>query len=100
MPRLRIAWVSPTAAASVESPSMGAYFSREILPRLAHRFDIHLFHNSFDSWDGIPARHYLRLIEMHQTRPFDLVFYQVENRAAANFVAGCDRGFAWYSFIS
>lgn len=86
MRRLRVAWVSPTAPSSVDSPSMGAYFTRQILPRLLHRFDITLFHDNFETWDGFPAFHYLRLIEMHQAKPFDVVFYQVENRALANFV--------------
>lgn len=86
MRRLRIGWMTPAVKAGAGSPSMGVYFTREILPRLAHRFDFTIFQDSFSDFDGLPACHYLRLIEKHRSDPFDIILYQVENRPLANFI--------------
>jgi glycosyltransferase involved in cell wall biosynthesis len=83
--RIRIAWFSPLNCGKTTAPSISAYVSDQLLPHLRKSCDIELFHNSFESYQDLPSFHYLRAFERHQTQPFNLAFYQVEDGPAAHF---------------
>lgn len=84
--RLRVAWFSHLNCGSVEGPSKSAYTSDLLLPVLRDRFEIELFHDSFDSYQDYPTFHYLTAVERDRAKPFDLWFYQLEDGLVGNFV--------------
>lgn len=83
--RPRLAWFSILNIEGKETPSPSAYFSDELLPLLKRRFEIELFHNGFDKYQGFPTFHYLTAVQRHQKKPYDLFFYQLEDGPASYF---------------
>lgn len=97
--KLRIAWFSPLHTKGQGSESVSAYCSDELLPLLRERFDIELFHNGFDRYRDFPTFHYLSAFVHHRERPYDLFFYQLEDRRASNFIRvhlGLMPGMVWF----
>ena len=83
--KLRIAWFSVLNCGDEESSSISAYTSGCLLPRLRERFEIELYHDSFESYPGFETRHYLDAVMRHRTNPYDVFFYQMEDHRAASF---------------
>ena len=86
MPRVRprLAWFSPLPF-SEEWAGDSAWFSEQILPLLRDRFDIELFHNSFDIWREYPTYHYLTAADRQRAQPYDAFVYQVEDSRRTDF---------------
>lgn len=82
--RLRIAWFSPLNC-GVAGSSTCAYVSDQLLPELSADFEIDLFHDSFERYQNFRTFHYLSAFCHDQDNPYDLFFYQVEDRKAADF---------------
>jgi len=82
--KLRIAWFSALDFEATR-PSLSAYFSRRILPLLKSEFEIELFHDKFEKAPGFESGHYLSAFKRHKQAPFDLFFYQIEDRPETNF---------------
>ena len=96
---LRVAWFSPLDVAGDQSPSVSAYASAELLPLLREEFEIDLFHNDFQSYLDFPTYHYLSAFLHHRERPYDIFFYQVEDRISSNFIrqySGVVPGIVWF----
>lgn len=86
---LRIAWFSPLATAAHDAAaSLSVYFSAQIVPRLAAHFTVDLYHDRFEPVPGSAAYHYLSAAERHERQPYDIFFYQIEDRAESDFVRG------------
>jgi hypothetical protein len=122
---VRIAWFSPLVSsgraaessvygsgvrsARVESntqgnESVGAYASDLLLPHLNKKHQIELFHNRFDApYSGLPTYHFLKAFERHAAAPFDLAFYNLEDRSESSFTRihlGLMPGVVWFhSFL-
>ena len=84
--RLRVAWFSTLNCGEKPGGSACAYFSDEVLPHLAARFDIELFHAEFLEYRDLPTFHYLKAFERHKLNPFNLFLYQLEDSTDAHFV--------------
>lgn len=95
--KLRVAWFSPLncsgalSSQEVPSPSSAsrspaAYLSDLLLPHLREKFDLELFHSSFQRYQDFPTHHYLNAFKRHQQQPFDLFLYHLEDHAMTNFV--------------
>lgn len=83
---MRIAWFSPLNTASeLNSGSLSAYFSDQVLPFLAREHEIELFHDRFEPYQKFPTFHYLSAFKRHQVRPFDVFFYQLEDSRRSVF---------------
>jgi len=82
---LRIAWFSELNCGSTAGSSRAAYFSDVLLPLLRPSFEIELFHNSAKEYRDFPTFHYLRALERHAVKPFDIFFYQIEDRRESSF---------------
>jgi hypothetical protein len=82
--KLRLAWFSALEESDPESVS--AYFTAQLLPHFASRFEIELFHPDFSRDGEVPAYHYLTALDRHARQPFDLFFYQIEDRRSSAFV--------------
>jgi hypothetical protein len=82
----RVAWVStlPTLDGTPQRASLSrsAYASELLLPHLQNEaFQIELFHNGpGGTFHGFSVYPYQRLRERHTSQPYDLTFYQVEDR--------------------
>lgn len=95
--RPRVAWFSClyqgscSAATRTEggvdahAQSVSAYYSEQLLPILKEKYEIELFHDSFESYKDFPTFHYLTAAQRHKEKPFDLFFYQLEDGKAAAF---------------
>lgn len=83
--RLRIAWFSPLNLKQAGESAAG-YFSEAILPLIRDQVELELFHNSFESYQDYPTFHFLNAYQRHEKNPFDVFFYQLEDRSEANFV--------------
>jgi hypothetical protein len=80
--KIKIAWFS-----ELNRPdSLSSYFSSSILPYLKEKFDISLYHNSFDEIPGFETSHYLKAFEDDRQKDFDIFFYQLEDHQGSNFV--------------
>ncbi len=86
MKRPRMAWFSLLSEEGNVSSSQSAYASAVLLPKLEEQFEIDLFHDSFVKKSSLPARHFLEAFERHREKPYDLFFYQIEDRIGCNFV--------------
>ena len=84
--RLRIAWFSPLPGKAVHKNSRAAYFTEQILPIVSSKHDVELFCDDFQSYSEFPTFHYLTAFERHRTKPFDLIFYQLEDPKFCNFI--------------
>jgi|GEM_PF-872896 len=84
--RPRVAWFSPLSFTGEASDCVGAYVSDLLLPLLSKRFDVELFHDSFEKHPLLPTHHYLAAHALHRENPFDIFFYQVEDHRRADFV--------------
>lgn len=83
--RLRVAWFSPS---SDHPGSLASYATRELLPALTEYCEIELFTERAAPAEGsLPqSHHYLCASERHGKSPYDLFFYQLEDRPEANFL--------------
>ncbi len=84
--RPRIAWFTPLKGGSVSS-----FASRQVLGLLAKDVDIVIFHNGergeFPVPDGaLPVVHYLKAVEYDREAPFDVFFYNLEDRKECDFM--------------
>jgi len=77
--KLRIAWFSDLESTSSKSQTRSAYTSKLLLPLLREKFDLNLFHNSFEKYQNFPTYHALTAIERHESHPYDLFFYHLED---------------------
>jgi hypothetical protein len=60
-----------------------------LLPRLAQEHCIELFSESFSRSElGLPHHHYLNAYKRHESEPFDIFFYQLEDGRSSRFVRG------------
>lgn len=85
--RLRIAWFSVlNTERSSAGESLSAYFTDCVLPFLQERFEIEVFHNSFEKYKGLPTFHYLQAAPRHAAYPYDIFFYQVEDKKENDFI--------------
>ncbi len=84
-PKLRIAWFSNLPGDTGAEESYSAYFSELILPELAG-CELELFHNGFEAYGDWPTFHYLKAAQRHAQKPFDIFFYQLEDRPAAQWL--------------
>ena len=85
-PKLRIAWFSELNCQREPGPAVAAYWSDQLLPLLRQDFEIDLFHNSFAEYPGYPTYHYLTAFRRQAEKPYDLFFYQLEDRVSSDFV--------------
>ena len=95
----RVAWFSPLPVNGEANASPSAYATETLLPYLSKKFQIHLFHDSFEEFPGFKTNHYLNAFEQHKRNPFDLFFYQIEDHARCNFVRthmGVMPGIVWF----
>lgn len=83
--RLRVAWFSPLTTAEAPSSSLSAWVTAQLLPLLRDEFEIELFHDSFARAEDLPTRHYLTAFHHHRERPYDVLFYQLEDTPHTNF---------------
>lgn len=90
--KLRLAWFSELnlTGRRMDHPSVSAYFSDLVLGGIAERFEIELFHRQAGSSFAaggleLPVSNYLTAVSRHQAAPFDIFFYQVEDRREASF---------------
>ena len=94
---LRVAWFSPLNIEGAKlkiyeqqsdsiASSSSAYVSDILLPLLKNDFEIEVFHEGFESYQDFPTFHYLKAFERHAAKPFDLFFYQLEDRECCNFI--------------
>lgn len=84
--RLRVAWFSPLSGGSISS-----YVSQQLLPVLAEKIELTVFHSgersTFSTAHGdIPVLHYLKAVECDERIPFDIFFYQLEDRKECDFM--------------
>ena len=84
--KLRIAWFSILPQAYTVEETLSAYFSKEVLPHLKDKFDITLYHNSFEKYPGYETFHYLKAFQHDKENPYDIFFYQIEDDSKSNFV--------------
>ncbi len=84
--KFRIAWFSELNGAGLESPSVSAYLTDQLVPLLSDEIEIELFHDKF--WESAlaPTYHFLTAARRHDANPFDLFFYQFEDREESFFV--------------
>ena len=97
--RLRIAWFSDFSSLDGHLQSLSAYASSLLLPLLIERFDIELFSSSEGSFSGLPVSNFLTAFLRHIDKPFDVFFYQFEDRKESNFVRshlGLMPGVVWF----
>lgn len=97
--RLRVAWFSVLNCGAEQGPSLSAYASDCLLPRLRERFTLELFHDSFERYRDFPTYHYLQAAERHAAQPYDIFCYQLEDSPAAAFMRihlGLIPGVVWF----
>ena len=95
----RIAWFSPLPIKGEETSTLSEYCSFLLLPKLRDKIDIELFHNSFEPYEDYPTHHFLTAAKIHEEKPFDAFFYQMEDHAALNFIRihlGLKPGVVWF----
>lgn len=95
---VRIAWFS-TLPGDSDRSSVCADLTAQILPLLSNEFEIELFHDSFESYSAFKTSHYLNAYQRHQSQPFDLCFYQLEDSKDSAFVRshlGLMPGVVWF----
>ena len=85
VPKLRIAWFSALNLGAC-GPSTSGWVSDLLLPELSSRFEIELFCDSFKRYPGFATRNFVAACERHREAPFDLFFYQLEDRKESDFV--------------
>ena len=86
MKKLRIAWFSPLNVSNNNTQNISAYVSDTLLPLLKDRFEIDLFHDSFEKYPDFPTYHFLQASLRHAENPYDIFFYQLEDSLAVNFI--------------
>lgn len=74
-----------SAQAAANSESLSAYFSQQMLPLVREKYEIEIFHDSFEPYKDYPTFHYLTAAQRHKQKPFDLFFYQLEDSRASAF---------------
>lgn len=87
--KLKIAWFSVLNLPNrpqEEKESLSAYFSEHVLPELKNKFDITVYHNSFERYQDYKTFHYLKAFEHNKQDAFDIFFYQLEDDSRSNFV--------------
>lgn len=80
---LKVAWFSPLSDGPNESIS--AYVSETLVPLLESRIKIDLYSDKAREWKGRPVYNYLTAYQRHREMPYDLFFYQLEDRKDAYF---------------
>lgn len=95
MSKLRVAWFSPLPVDGDSGDSPSAYFTKTILPLVDSELDLELFYNGFDSYLEYPTYHFLKAFDRHKSKPFDVFFYQLEDRRESDYLriqAGLEPG--------
>lgn len=96
--KTRIAWFTPTE--EIKDFSVAKYTSELLLPNIAKHFDVTVFSNSFnDTYLGLKQVHYLRAKELHKENPYDIFFYNFEDKPHSNFIRihlGLIPGIVWF----
>ncbi|MCB0339474.1 MAG: hypothetical protein KDD53_07715, partial [Bdellovibrionales bacterium] len=83
--RLRVAWFSALNKPSELTGSLSSYLTDEIVEFVAQDFDVEIFSSGFEPYRDFPTSHYLAAFQRHRANPFDIFFYQVEDRASSDF---------------
>ncbi|MCB0310052.1 MAG: hypothetical protein KDD42_02375 [Bdellovibrionales bacterium] len=99
MSKPRLAWFSELNCGSVAGSTSSAYISDQILDYLRNDFEIELFHNSLEDYRDFRTSHFLTAFKRHAQKPFDLFFYQVEDRSSADWLRvhlGAMPGVVWF----
>jgi hypothetical protein len=95
----RLAWFSTLPIESSPAASRSAYVTKQLLPLLRSKFEIELFHDKFTGFQDYPTFHYLSAFERHESTPYDLFFYQLEDHPSSAFVRmhlGLKPGLVWF----
>ncbi|MCB0353937.1 MAG: glycosyltransferase [Bdellovibrionales bacterium] len=95
----RIAWFSPTLRSSDDVGSVARYATELLLTKLSGSFEIELFENGFVEDGPVPSSHYLQAFHRHEQNPFDVFFYQLEDRPSSYFTRihlGLIPGVVWF----
>ena len=95
----RVAWFSTLPVESYPAASRSAYVTKQLLPLLRSKFEIELFHDKFTGYQDHPTFHYLSAFDRHDSNPFDLFFYQLEDHPSSAFVRmhlGLKPGLVWF----
>ncbi len=97
MKPLRIAWFSPLP--DERSSITSSYVSALLLPEIEKECEITLFTNTFLKHPKLPTYHYLKAFRVHKDTPFDLFFYQLEDKPSHDFIRfhlGLMPGVVWF----
>lgn len=97
--KLRVAWFSPLNLSGRATNSLAAYATDELLPHLREEFDIDLYHQGFEVYQDFPTYNYLSAYQHHREQPYDVIFYQLEDKKLANFMrvhVGLMPGIVWF----
>lgn len=77
---LRVAWFSELYQSPGADLSYSAYCSSQLLPLLERQLEIELFSSAPGKLGEQKVSHYLTASQRHKDKPFDIFFYQLEDR--------------------
>ena len=86
MRKLRVAWFSPLNIDKRNVASLSAYLSDELLPEISKECQVEVFYDGFKQYGTLPTYHYLKAFAQHKKNPFDVFFYQFEDKPFCNFI--------------
>ncbi|MCB0330467.1 MAG: glycosyltransferase [Bdellovibrionales bacterium] len=84
--KLRLAWCGVLPITERMEQTLSAYAAEVLLPHMRREFEVELFHNSFEPYRDFATFHYLRLRDRHESDPFDICLYQIEDHPEAQYV--------------
>lgn len=87
--RLRVAWFSPIRGGRCPNDSLSAYFTHYVVPLLRSEFDIDIYQAEQAHLKAPGVYHFLEAQRRHAQSPYDLYFYQVEDKPCSRFVRSC-----------
>ena len=95
---MRVAWFTPLPSGE-NADLASVYCTEQLLPLLRDKLDIELFTESFGTYQDYPTFHHLKAFQRHSEKPFDLAFYQLEDRKKTSFIRihlGLMPGVVWF----
>jgi hypothetical protein len=85
----RVAWFSPLRGKGVSEESLSAYFTEKLLPVLENHLAIDVYQAERAHLGKPGTYHFLEAARKHAANPYDLFFYQVEDKECSRFVRSC-----------
>jgi hypothetical protein len=79
--KIRVAWFSNLDEENSLVESYSSYVTKTLYPYLANDFDIQVFSPNPERDLKFKSKHYLTASIEHKRKPFDICFYQLEDRA-------------------